>query len=196
MKANTPGRLELSNRRSQITLVAFMVAGVISLMAATPKPAATDFFALYPIVPDDALNRTFAKGFGYQTDFLVNTGVKVVNGLYRPDAVLTFDHIAKVGITAREIGAAPIDGIKLVISDAGAKKLGEYLGQPNAKEMVVFIDGYAYATVTLDLAREMVEKRVLWVIPPDPQADITHRFLDLLLDKLQRRMDEQHPGKN
>lgn len=81
--------------------------------------------------------------------------------------------------------------IEFTISDSGARKLGEYLRQPNAREMVVFIDGHAYASITLDLAREMVQRRVLWVIPPHPQQSITYRFLRLLMDKLRARMAEQ-----
>lgn len=177
-----------------LSILSFVLVGMISAAAAAdPKPTAADFFALYPIVSDDALNRTFAQNFHYESAFDES---KIESGLYRPESVLTFDHIAKVAISCREIQAAPIDGVQFTLNDAGALKLREYLRQPNAKEMVVFIDGYAYATVSLDLALKMADKRVLWVIPPQPQQDITHRFLDLLIDKLQARLAMQRSGKN
>jgi len=180
-------------RKQPIRLLLVLVGMISSIAAADPKPTAADFFALYPIVSDDALNRTFAQKFHYESAFDES---KIESGLYRPESVLTFDHIAKVAISSREIQAAPIDGVHFTLNDAGALKLREYLRQPNAKEMVVFIDGYAYATVSLDLALKMADKRVLWVIPPQPQQDITRRFLDLLIDKLQARLAMQRSGKN
>ncbi len=174
-----------------------MLVGMISFLAAAdPEPTAAYSFALYPIVSDDALNRTFAQGFEYENAFSKSSGIESVRGLYRPEPVLTFDHIAKVEISCREIQTAPIDGVHFTLNDSGVRKLREYLRQPNAKEMVVFIDGYAYATVSLDLALKVADKRVLWVIPPRPQEPITYRFLKLLVDKLQTRLAQQRPGRN
>lgn len=187
-------RKAILGRSRQSVIFPFVLVGMVSSMAgADPKPTAADCFALYPIVADDALNRTFAKNFHYESAFDKS---EIVSGLYRPEPVLTFDHIEKVAMSCREIQAAPIDGVHFTLNDAGVRKLSEYLRQPNAREMVVFIDGYAYATVSLDLALKMADQRVLWVIPPQPQQDITHRFLVLLLDKLRTRLATQRDGKN
>jgi hypothetical protein len=71
-----------------------------------------------------------------------------------------------------------------VLSDLGTRQLRDYLRQPGAKDMVVFIDGHAYATVSLDLAHQMAEQGVMFIILPRPQEPTAYHFLQLLADKL------------
>lgn len=129
---------------------------------AESKPGPADFFALYSIVPDDAFNRQFGSSFSYEKAFSDRDAPETVNGIYRGQPVLTIEHIAKVTIETREIQTAPISGLRFVLSDSGARQLRDYLRQPEPKDMVAFIDGHAYATVSLDLIREMAEQRVLF----------------------------------
>ena len=169
--------------RTSILLLLLYIAA--SARAADTNPTPADYLALYAIVPDDAFNRKFGTGFSYEKVFSNPDAPKTVNGIYMGKPILTIEHIAKVDIETREIQTAPIPGLRFVLSDLGARTLQDYLRQPGASEMVAFIDGHAYSTVSLDLARHMVERRVFFVVLPSPQESTTRHFLKLLAAKLQ-----------
>ena len=125
------------------------LAGVLPLASAgDPKPDPADFFALYATVPDDAFHQNFANGFHFEEAFPATDKAKIVSGLYSGKPILTIEHIEKGEIEEREIQTAPISGIRFVLNDSGVFQLGRYLRQPGAREMVVFINGDAYATVS------------------------------------------------
>lgn len=158
--------------------------------AAEPRPTAESFFALYSTIPDDPFHQQFAtRRFEYEN--ALTDKPKIVKGFFGATPVITLAHIAKVELEGREIQTAPITGLRFVLNDSGVRVLRDYLRKPNPKEMVVFIDGHAYATVTLELAREMSARRVLWIILPRPQEEITDRFLRLLAEKLQSKIPQQ-----
>lgn len=152
--------------------------------AADSKPTPADFLALYSILPDDAFNRKFGTTFSYEKAFSDRDTPETVTGIYSGKPVLTMEHIAKVSIATREIQSAPISGLRFLLSDSGTRQLRDYLRQPGAKDMVVFIDGHAYATVSLDLARQMAEHGVLFIVLPRPHEPTAYHLLQLLADKL------------
>ena len=146
-------------------IVWLILVGIVSLArAGDPKPTAADFLALYATVPDDAFHQNFATGFEYEKVFSGEEKAKIVRGLYSGKPILTIEHIEKVVIETREIQTAPISGLRFVLNDSGIHQVRDYLRQPGAREMVVVIDGDAYATVSLDLAQKMSKERVLWVV--------------------------------
>lgn len=167
------------------TLLIFLLFCIVVISkAADAKPTPADFLSLYTIVPDDAFNRQFGKNFEYELAIPNDGGAKTVKGIYKGKPVLTLEHIEKVGIETREIMAAPFSGLRFVLNEAGVRVLREYLRQPDPKDMVVFIDGHVYATLTLDIIRDMAEHRVMFIILPGPQASTAYHFLQLLADKL------------
>ena len=173
-----------------IILLLILLTGVFVADAADPRPAVEKLFALYPTIPDDPFHRQFAtRRFEYEN--ALTDKPRIVKGFFNEKPVLTFAHIARVDLEGREIQTAPITGLRFVLNDSGVRLLRDYLRQPNPKEMVVFIDGYAYATVSIEVAREITERRVLWIIPPRPQEQITERFLTLLAEKLQSKVTNQ-----
>ncbi|MCP5555902.1 MAG: hypothetical protein AB7Q64_20990 [Verrucomicrobiales bacterium] len=164
------------------TIILFLLVGIAAFAsAANSRPTPADFLTFYSIVPDDAFNREFGTGFSYETGF---SDPATVKGFYRGKPVLTMEHISKVSIETREIQTAPISGLRFVLNDSGARLLQDYLRQPKPMDMVAFIDGHAYATVSLDLARQMAEQRVLFIVLPRPQEPTAYHFLLLLADKL------------
>jgi hypothetical protein len=172
-----------------IILLFFLLKSISIVEAADPKPTAADFFALYPTIPDDVFHRQFApQAFEYEDTFSDVKKPRIIKGFYSGKPVVTLDQVAKIETETREISAAPISGLRIVLNDSGIRQLRDYLRQANAKEMVVFVDGYAYATVSLDLARQMSEHRILWVVLPRPWEPISQRFLKLLAERLQSKI--------
>jgi hypothetical protein len=166
--------------------MALILTGITPVFAADDaKPTASDYLSLCSIVPDDSFNRQFGTPFEYENVFAGEGAAKVVRGLYRRDRqVLTMEHVADVKMETREIDAAPIEGIRFLLNESGTREMRAYLSKGGAQDLVVIIDGHPYATVSLDVARDVARNGVLFIVLPRPQDAATMHLLQLLVAKL------------
>ena len=129
-----------------------LVFSLLTLAARGADVNPRESFAVYPEVP---------KGTSGAIAFECSaplSGEKYF-GFYLSTPVLTLSHLADGGSGYPEAGAAPFPALWFSFTDDGFKRLQGHLKGKQPSNLVVFIDGHAYARLEPADIRDIVEHR-------------------------------------
>ena len=135
--------------RILLLLIFLCIAFIVRAADANPR----ELFGLYPAAPTD---KDGARAFSVQGAL----DGEDYPGFYREPAVLTLSHIAKVSTGYPEAGTIPFPALFLSFTNEGFKRLRDHLKLAEPSDLVVVIDGRAYATLPPRVIRDILDRRV------------------------------------